>query len=292
VFQSSGFNLIGTGDSVGAFNQPGDQPGIANPLLDSLADNGGPTMTHALLACSPAIDAGDPDFDPADPDDDPLTDDALPYDQRGAPFGRVFDGNSDSVTRIDIGAYESQPDGTLGDYNRDGGVNAADYVMWRKLFGTSVAPPFVGADGDGDSSIDPGDYDVWEENFGETLPGSGGASGELRAESGELRVEGEELREGVLVQASSSSSRAVPGGARRAMPVSERLAYIAARETGQVEWRERALVAWLDSRALEHSPQTVAVDGDFFQRDRDEATQEIISDDIDAVFESLSIGGI
>ena len=59
-------------------------------------------------------------------------------------------------------------------------MNAADYVMWRKLFGTSVAPPFTGADGDGDSSVDPGDYDVWQENFGEALPGVGsGAAPEL-----------------------------------------------------------------------------------------------------------------
>jgi len=34
--------------------------GIIDPLLGSLADNGGPTLTHALLAGSPAINAGDP----------------------------------------------------------------------------------------------------------------------------------------------------------------------------------------------------------------------------------------
>ena len=31
-----------------------------NPLLGPLADNGGPTQTHALLPGSPAIDAGNP----------------------------------------------------------------------------------------------------------------------------------------------------------------------------------------------------------------------------------------
>jgi hypothetical protein len=36
---------------------PGDLPGVA-PLLGPLANNGGPTDTHALLAGSPAIDAG------------------------------------------------------------------------------------------------------------------------------------------------------------------------------------------------------------------------------------------
>jgi len=36
---------------------PGDLPGVA-PLLGPLANNGGPTDTHALLAGSPALDAG------------------------------------------------------------------------------------------------------------------------------------------------------------------------------------------------------------------------------------------
>jgi hypothetical protein len=40
-------------------NLPGDQVNVADPLLGALADNGGPTRTHALLAGSPAIDAGD-----------------------------------------------------------------------------------------------------------------------------------------------------------------------------------------------------------------------------------------
>ena len=57
-----------------------------------LADNGGPTQTHALLSGSIAIDAGNPS----------ATD--LPsYDQRGEGFDRVKNG------RVDIGAYEIDP---------------------------------------------------------------------------------------------------------------------------------------------------------------------------------------
>jgi CSLREA domain-containing protein len=37
-----------------------DQPGVVYPRLGPLADNGGPTFTHALLTASPAIDAGSP----------------------------------------------------------------------------------------------------------------------------------------------------------------------------------------------------------------------------------------
>ena len=73
-------NLIGTAASP------------INPMLGPLQDNGGPTFTHALLAGSPAINAGDPGFVPP-PD----------FDQRGDPFVRVFDG------RIDMGSFEWKP---------------------------------------------------------------------------------------------------------------------------------------------------------------------------------------
>ena len=59
-----------------------------DPLLGPLANNGGPTQTHKLLAGSPAIQAGDPSFV------GPTTD------QRGAGFERVLFG------RIDMGAIE------------------------------------------------------------------------------------------------------------------------------------------------------------------------------------------
>jgi hypothetical protein len=48
---------------------------------------------------------------------------------------------------------------TPGDYNRDGTVDAADYVVWRHGLGTTYTPA---------------DYDVWRANFGQTI-GSGAA---------------------------------------------------------------------------------------------------------------------
>ena len=58
-FVSKGYNLIGDGNAIGAFNQNllQDQVGVTDPKLGALADNGGPTQTHALLSGSPAIDA-------------------------------------------------------------------------------------------------------------------------------------------------------------------------------------------------------------------------------------------
>ncbi|HEV7405236.1 MAG TPA: choice-of-anchor Q domain-containing protein, partial [Chthoniobacteraceae bacterium] len=61
---TDGFNLIGDGTGSASFvnGSTGDQVGTtANPLdprLGPLANNGGPTPTHALLAFSPAIDKG------------------------------------------------------------------------------------------------------------------------------------------------------------------------------------------------------------------------------------------
>jgi hypothetical protein len=60
-----------------------------NPQLGPLQNNGGPTQTMALLADSPAIDAGDNTNAPT-------------YDQRGPGYPRIVNGI------IDIGAFEVQ----------------------------------------------------------------------------------------------------------------------------------------------------------------------------------------
>jgi len=63
---------------------------------------------------------------------------------------------------FDIGAYEF---GALaGDYNRDGAVTAADYVLWRKTFGANVTR-YAGADGDGSGKIDQPDFLRWRADF-------------------------------------------------------------------------------------------------------------------------------
>jgi hypothetical protein len=43
---------------------------------------------------------------PDDPDGDPMTDDAMPFDQRGGPYGRVVDGDG-KVTEVDYGVWKS-----------------------------------------------------------------------------------------------------------------------------------------------------------------------------------------
>lgn len=127
--------------------------GVGASFLGPLADNGGPTMTHALMPGSPAINAGDPAA-AAGINGVPVND------QRGAPFTRVYGG------RIDIGAFELQPTGGLvGDFNRNGTVDAADYVIGRKQSGSTVAPA-SGADANGDGKVNDADLVVWRSNFG------------------------------------------------------------------------------------------------------------------------------
>ena len=51
-----------------------------------------------------------------------------------------------------------------GDYDGDGIVDAADYVVWRNnlgQFGSSLP-----ADGNGDGIVDLADYGIWKTNFG------------------------------------------------------------------------------------------------------------------------------
>jgi CSLREA domain-containing protein len=101
-FNSLGNNLIGNADDSTGFHS-GDLKGNTatplNALLGPLAANGGPTMTHALLAGSPALDGGNNDFGLSTEDIAPLTD------QRGA--GRIADSpDADSIATVDIGAYE------------------------------------------------------------------------------------------------------------------------------------------------------------------------------------------
>jgi hypothetical protein len=134
-------------------NQIGTLALPLNPQLGPLTSNGGPTLTHALLPGSLARNAGDPAAIAG-------ASGVPQYDQRGTPWSRVAGG------RIDIGAFESQPNPLPGDYNFNGVVDAADYVVWRK---TSGATNDLRADGNTNGIIDQGDYNLWRAHFGQVL---------------------------------------------------------------------------------------------------------------------------
>jgi fibronectin-binding autotransporter adhesin len=125
--------------------------------LGPLADNGGPTKTHALLPGSPAINAGDPVARPGQ--------NGFPeFDQRGAPFARFGNG-----LYIDIGAFESQPAGgaLTGDFDGDADVDGRDFLIWQRGFGQTLVDPYFHGDATRDGDIDGNDLAVWQETYGE-----------------------------------------------------------------------------------------------------------------------------
>ena len=121
---------------------------LGDPKLSPLQNNGGSTQTHALLAGSPAIDAGNPNGC-LDNSGAPL-----PIDQRGLP--RTTDGNGDGTVACDIGAFEldgqnvspmvSISDVTVTEGNA-GTVNATFQVTLSAPTSQQVTVTFSTADG-------------------------------------------------------------------------------------------------------------------------------------------------
>jgi hypothetical protein len=94
---SNGHNIFSQGDVIGAklsdiIVAPED---VFTTVLGPLTDNGGPTLTHAPLPGSPAIDAGDT-ADAVDANDHPLR-----TDQRG--FSRLV-GDAVDIGSVEFGA--------------------------------------------------------------------------------------------------------------------------------------------------------------------------------------------
>ncbi len=80
----------------------------------------------------------------------------------------VVVGPGQVVVNIDFGSQPTPPS-LPGDYNGDGSVDAADYILWRKTLGSTV-PHYSGADGSGNGVVGSEDYGVWTENLGATAP--------------------------------------------------------------------------------------------------------------------------
>jgi hypothetical protein len=181
--QSLGYNVIGVGNGKTLFNAAGDQSGITNPLLAPLQDNGGnpanpfSVFTHALLAGSPAINAGSPAFTPN------AYAPALTTDQRGDGYARVKSG------RIDVGAFESDLAPALpADFNGNGKVDGADFLTWQRNFGKTGG---IKADGDanGDGNVNGVDLAAWKAGFGSVAASAAASSSASVSSSAALIAE-------------------------------------------------------------------------------------------------------
>ncbi|MEH2290354.1 DUF4347 domain-containing protein [Nostoc sp.] len=108
-FTDLGSNLIGNSTGSTGFiisTLVGTSANPINPKLTPLQNNGGATLTHALLENSPAINAGKNALIPA----------SITTDQRGAGFDRISEGT------VDIGALE---------FNGLTGTTGADNLMGK-----------------------------------------------------------------------------------------------------------------------------------------------------------------
>jgi hypothetical protein len=142
------------GDTAGNFNYP-----IVNffPMVVTGTSTNGRDFDGELLNHSQYF--FDWKFDPAN-------------DGRLKWTGNVaWTGGRIEVSTIDDGALliPTEP----GDYNRNGAVDVADYVVWRE----ELADGGRGyADGNQDGTVAAADYDLWKANFGQTPTSAAGLS--------------------------------------------------------------------------------------------------------------------
>ena len=131
---------LGAPDANGNLIGDPNGQGVIDPLLSPLGNFGGPTIIHALLPGSPAINMGDPNLE-LPPD----------RDQRDAPFDRV------SGDRIDMGAFEYQiaPVNFTDDEHLD--CADVDAVVAAIVEGNNPSE----FDFTGNSLVDHSDLDVW-----------------------------------------------------------------------------------------------------------------------------------
>ncbi len=125
IAASSSFNLIGDSTTSGGLTDGTNNNIVGqDPLLAALANNGGTTQTHALMAGSPAIDAG-------------AAFSSLTTDQRGGLFAREDNGTAD------IGAYERQMLALVVDTTEstdDGDVSAGDLSIREAILASNANP--------------------------------------------------------------------------------------------------------------------------------------------------------
>ena len=162
---SADFNLIGNTNGCTITGVTTHNIYGKDPLLGPLADNGGPTLTHALSPGSPAIDHG--------------SSGGLATDQRGQPRIFNFPTYFDAADGSDIGAYELQERAQTGPVftvnsndDVDDGVPGIAHCSLREAIHAANANP-------GTNTI----------NFATAIPGlMSGVTGTIALTNGELMV--------------------------------------------------------------------------------------------------------
>jgi hypothetical protein len=78
----------------------------------------------------------------------------------------LYAGPGETMLRTGIIKYVTGPGGIPGDYNANGTVDAADYVVWRKNLNTPTTLPNDETPG----MVTQDDYTNWQANFGSVAP--------------------------------------------------------------------------------------------------------------------------
>lgn len=237
---SLGHNLLDdtpTGDAAHAA-AVGDQRNT-NPLLGPLQDNGGPTPTHALLAGSPAIDAGNS---------------LLTTDQRGERRPADVATVANVANASDIGAFELQIP-TSADFNGNALVDGADFLAWQRGFGTANAEP-VDGDGDFDGDVDNVDLSIWNFEYGaqETLQAAASPArdpsqfADLAIAQSFAEESGDEIE---LVIAPAPMIAMVPLSQVAAKPIGREASVQGPPVMGEKLAEETTEIAWMSDHVLE-----------------------------------------
>ncbi len=182
----------------------GNQTGVAGGI-SALADNGGPTMTHAIGMTSPATDAATPGEGAGDTDqrgygprdfngtmdigafEFGATDDVTP----SPDIDGDGDADCDDIDELTLAIVAGSTDLGKYDFNGDGAVTLADINDatdgWLVAAGDRAehaaatgGNPFLNGDANLDGVVDGQDFIVWNSNkFG---PGTGWCSGDFNAD--------------------------------------------------------------------------------------------------------------
>jgi hypothetical protein len=182
----------------------------------------------------------------------------------GRPDVAAANGGSNNVSvLLNDGAWPVTPV-LLGDYNQNDSVDAADYVVWRKMQGTMVTP-FSGADGNGDGMVNEHDYDVWRTRFGQIssppAAGSGvSAAAEMEAQAAEATGVREQTNLGSPQVGETKSAVEVRGASEKQRALMER-------ESAFVEFLAPPTTSVAEIRLAVRSPLSARVAHEASRRD-------------------------
>ncbi len=131
-------------------------------------------------------------FDPANPFGTVMNIDSLLTPNTGSPqwpvsFGEDANGNLYIAYLVTGDVYRINTNANItGDYDQDGDVDVQDYNRWRMTFGQTSQPNFLPSDGNRNGVVDAADYVIWRKAA--TAAGSGGSLGNVPEPSAMLLV--------------------------------------------------------------------------------------------------------